>query len=169
MRKSRVVRLVMFTPRVMVIEFSKRLILCTFCWVQQNINPSLGKIFKCIWTVLFGPFRKYCSLCTSEQPFAKFQRLKLQDFGIPLFTQKCFCLPTISHEQLSPKPINHTIFRNNSVSSLCTLIYFPNCDKPFCCYQQKMQKIATSDIFKTITMGVNLITRQMTPFFLYIP
>ena len=30
-------------------------------------------------------------------------------------------------------------------------------------------KIVTSDIFKTITMRVNLTTRQMTPFFSYIP
>ena len=32
---------------------------------------------------------------------AKFQCLKIQDFGIPLFTQKFFYLPTISQEQLT--------------------------------------------------------------------
>ena len=43
-----VIRLVMFTPRVMVIKCQKWFILCTFCWIQQNISPNLGKIFKCI-------------------------------------------------------------------------------------------------------------------------
>ena len=107
-------------PELCSLKCQKWLILCTFCWIQQNISSSLGKMFKCICKVSFGPFRKYCGLCTSELPLAKFQRLKIQDFGIPLFTQKFFCLPTISHEQLSPKPINHTIFCNNSISSLCT-------------------------------------------------
>ena len=32
-------------------------------------------------------------LRTSELPLSKFQCLKMQDFGIPLFTQKFFCLP----------------------------------------------------------------------------
>ena len=120
-QKNGVIRLVMFTPRVMVIKMSKMTILCTFCWIQQNMSSSLGKIFRCICKVLFGPLKKYYELLTSEIPLAKFQRSKMQEFGIPLFTQKLFCLPTISHEQLSPKPINHTIFCNNSIlSSLCT-------------------------------------------------
>ena len=57
-------------------------------------------------------FRKYYGLCSSELPLGKFQRLKIQDFGIPLFTRQCFflCLFTISHEQLNPKPINYIIF-----------------------------------------------------------
>ena len=37
---------IMLTPRVMVIKMSKRLIFCIFCWRQQNINLSLGKLFK---------------------------------------------------------------------------------------------------------------------------
>ena len=103
----------------MVIEMSKMaLILRTFCWIQQNISSSLGKIFKCICKVLFGPFRKSYGLPTLELPLAKFQRLKMQDFGIPLFNQKFFCVLPIPHKQLSPKPINHTIFCNNSISSL---------------------------------------------------
>ena len=35
-----------------------------------------------------------------------------------------------------------------------------------CWHQQKIQKWATFDIFITITREVNMITRQMTPFFL---
>ena len=64
--KNGVIRLVMFTPRFMVIKMQKWLILCTFCWIQQNISLSFGKIFKCIWKVLFCFFRKYYGLCTSE-------------------------------------------------------------------------------------------------------
>ena len=119
--KNEIIRLVMFTPRVMVIKMSKMAFLCTFCWIQQKNSPSLGNIFKCIWKVLFGPFRKWYGLCTSELPLVKFQRLKLKDFGITLFTHKFFYLSTISHEQLSPKPINHTIFCNKPIiSSVCT-------------------------------------------------
>ena len=96
--------------------------------------------------------------------------LKIQDYGIPLFTQNFFCLPTISHEQLSPKFINHTIFRNNSIlSSLCTERNFTNCDKIFAVISRKDKKIDISDIFNTITMEVNMINRQLTPFFSCIP
>ena len=42
--------------------------------------------------VLFGPFRKYYELDSSEVPLAKFQRLKIQDFGIPLLTQQFFVI-----------------------------------------------------------------------------
>ena len=42
--------------------------------------------------VLFGPFRKYYELGSSEVPLAKFQRLKIQDFGIPLLTQQFFVI-----------------------------------------------------------------------------
>ena len=69
----------------------------TFSWIQQKI--SLGKIFKCLCKVLFGPFRKCYGLSTSEQPLAKFQCLKLEDFGIPLLTQKLFW--HLSHEYLT--------------------------------------------------------------------
>ena len=104
MRKMGVIHLVMFTPRVMFIKFQKWSILCTFCRIQQNISPSLGKIFKYICTVLIEPFIKYYRLCTSELSLAKFQLSKIQGFGITLLTLKFFFyLSTISHEQLSPK------------------------------------------------------------------
>ena len=35
-------------------------------------------------------FRKYYGLCSSELILGKFQRLKIQDFGIPLLTRQCF-------------------------------------------------------------------------------
>ena len=37
----------------------------------------------------------------------------------------------------------------------------------FCCHQQKIQKRAIFDILMTITLEVNMITRQMTPCFIY--
>ena len=71
-------------PDLWSLKCQKWLILCTFCWIRQKINPNLGKIFKCICKVLFGSFRKYYGLCTSELPFSKISTFK--DFGIPLLT-----------------------------------------------------------------------------------
>ena len=76
-----------------------------------------------IYKVLFGTFRKYYGLCASDRvPLAKFQRLEIQDFGIPLLTQKYFWyLSTISHEQLIPESINNTIcYKNSMISAMCT-------------------------------------------------
>ena len=105
-------------PELWSLKCQKWLILCTLHCIQQNIRSSSGKILKCICKVLFGPFRKYYGLRTSELPLIKLQLLEMQDFGIPLFTQKFLCLPAISHEQISPKPINRTIFCNNSTQYL---------------------------------------------------
>ena len=120
--KNRVIHLLMLNPRIMVIKCHKWLILCTFCWIQQNISPSLGKIFKCMWKALFDPYRNCYGSFSSELQLAKYQCLKIQDSGILLLTHQFFWyLSTISHEQLSPKPINHTIFCKNSIiSSMCT-------------------------------------------------
>ena len=92
--KNGVIRLAMFTPSVMVIKTSKM----AGHFLLDTATARNQKIFKCIYKVLFGPFRKYYGLCTSGQPLAKFQRLKLEDFGIPLLTQKFFYL---SHEYLT--------------------------------------------------------------------
>ena len=108
-------------PELWSLKSQKWIILCTFSWIKQNISPSLGKIFKCILKVLFCPFRKHYRLCSSELPLAKFQRLKIQDFGITGYQHFFKYLFTISHKQLSPKPINHTILCKNSIiSSMCT-------------------------------------------------
>ena len=158
-------------PELWSLKCQKWLILCTLHCIQQNIRSSSGKILKCICKVLFGPFRKYYGLRTSELPLIKLQLLEMQDFGIPLFTQKFLCLPAISHEQISPKPINRTIFCNNSTQYLLFVLkmYFPNCDKLFAVISSIYKKIVTFDILKTIGMRVNMIARQMTPFFSYTP
>ena len=78
--------------------------------------------------VLVGPFTKYYGLLSSNLRLANCQHLKIQDFACPLLNQHFFnfffiliFLPTISHEQLRPRPIKHTIFCKNSMrSSTCT-------------------------------------------------
>ena len=88
MRKMGVIRLVMFSPRIKIIKMSK---MAHFMYLLLNTAKiSLDKIFKCIWKVLFSSFRKYYGLCSSELPSAKFQHLKIQDFGISLLTRQCF-------------------------------------------------------------------------------
>ena len=46
--KNGVIRLVIFTPRVMVIKISKMADFMHFLLDTANVCPSLGKIFKCI-------------------------------------------------------------------------------------------------------------------------
>ena len=115
MRKIGVILLVMITPRIMVIKMSKMAHFMYFLLdTAKKISPSLGKIFTCIYKVLFCTFRKYYGLCTSDELLlVKFQRLEIQDFSIPLLTQTSFWyLSTISHEQLIPKPIDNKNIRS---------------------------------------------------------
>ena len=88
--KNDAICLVMFTSKVMVIRMSKMAHLMYFLLNTEKNRPSLGKIFKCIWKVLFGPFTKYYGLWSSVLPLANCQHLKIQDFTSPLFTQHFF-------------------------------------------------------------------------------
>ena len=125
-----VIRLVMFTSKVTVIKISKMAHWMYFQLNPENNRPSLGKIFKCTWNVLVGPFTKYYGLWSSDLPSPNCQHLKIQGFTGRLLNQHFhfllfiyffIFLPTISHEQLRPKPIKHTIFCKNSMrSSTCT-------------------------------------------------
>ena len=116
--ENRVIHLVMFTPRVMVIKMPQIAYFMYFLWIQQKVRSSFGKISKCFYKALFGPFRKYYGLRSSELPLAKFRRLKMQDFSIPLLTQQFFW-----YSQLSPKPTKQIIFCKNLImSSMCTFI-----------------------------------------------
>ena len=125
--KNDVIYLVIFTSKVMVITMSNMAHLMYFLLITGKNWPSLGKVFKCIWKVLFGPFTKYYGLWSSDLPLANCQHLKIQDFTSPLLNQHFFklffliFLPTISHKQLRSKPIKDTIFCKNSMrSSTCT-------------------------------------------------
>ena len=85
--KNDVICLVMFISNVMIIRMSKMAHLMYFLLNTEKNRPSLGKIFKCIWKVLFGPFTKYYGLWSSVLPLANCQHLKIQDFTSPLLTQ----------------------------------------------------------------------------------
>ena len=90
--KNDVICLVMFTSKVMVIRMSKMAHLMYFLLNTEKNRPSLGKIFKCIWKVLFDPFTKYYGLWSSDLPLANCQHLKIQDFTSPLLNQDFFYL-----------------------------------------------------------------------------
>ena len=57
---------------------------------ERKNRPSLGKIFKCIWKVLFGVFTKYYGLWSSGLPLANCQHFKIQVFTSPLLTHHFF-------------------------------------------------------------------------------
>ena len=121
--KNQVVCLViMFTPGIMVIKCQKWLIICIFCWWQQKASHSLGRIFRCIWKILFSSFRKCCGLLDSELPLTGCKSLKIQDFGIFLLTQQFFDVFSLDiFQTVTPKPINHSVFWKSSVRSFrCT-------------------------------------------------
>ena len=123
--KMDVIRLVMFTSKVMVIRMSKMAHLMYFL---LNTEKKTYPVWARYLNVLVGPFTKYYGLWSSDLPLANCQHLKIQDFTSPLLNQHFFFiylflifLPIISHEELRPKPIKHTIFCKNSMrSSTCT-------------------------------------------------
>ena len=88
--KNDVIRLVMLTSKVMIIRMSKMAFLMYFLLNTEKNRPSLGKIFKCMWKFLLGPFTKYYGLRSSDLLLANCQHLKIQDFTSPLLTQHCF-------------------------------------------------------------------------------
>ena len=90
MRKMGAIRLVMFTPRVMVIKMSQMTNFLYFWLRTTKISPSLGKILKRIWKLLFSSIRKCYGLLGSGLILAKCQQLKIQDFGILLLTEHFF-------------------------------------------------------------------------------
>ena len=65
-------------------------IFCIFSWWQQKVN-----ILKCIWKILFSPFRIFYGLLRSELPLARCQPLRIQRFGIFLLTQLFFYISII--------------------------------------------------------------------------
>ena len=111
-------------PAFWSLKYQNWLIFCIFCWLQQKISTSLGKIFRCIWKVLFSSFRKCYGLLGSELPLARCQHLKIQCFGILLLSQHFFfdiSSHNISQTVKSKAPINHIIFCKNSIRySRCT-------------------------------------------------
>ena len=94
---------------------------------------------------------------------SKMSTLKKTEFWYSFVDSAFFIfLPTIPQERLSSKLINHKIFCKSSIRSFMCIL--SKLWQFFCCYQQKKNN-PFFNILKTITLGVNMITRQMTPFF----
>ena len=93
---------------------------------------------------------------------------KMTHFLYCLLITVFFCWLSSFFKYLYPqkgKHINPTIFWKTSIRSFrCTYI-LAKLWLIFCCYQQKIQKWIIFDISMTITLRVNMITRQMTPLF----
>ena len=75
-------------------------IFCIFSWWQQKVN-----ILKCIWKILFSPFRIFYGLLRFELPLARCQLLRIQRFGIFLLTQLFFYISIIGFSR-TVTPIN---------------------------------------------------------------
>ena len=78
----------MLLPELWPLKYQKWITFCIFCWLQLKISPTLDKILKCIWKVLFSSFRKYYELLGSGMLLARHQHWKIQEFGILLLTQQ---------------------------------------------------------------------------------
>ena len=86
-----------------------------FVFFADESSHSFGKIFKCIWKILLNPFRKCYGLLGSELPLARFQSLKIQDFGIFYWLNSYFDIHTLNISRtVTQKSNNHTIFWKNS-------------------------------------------------------
>ena len=150
------------------LKCQKRLIICIFCWWQQKNSHSLDKLFKCTRKILFSSSKKFYALLGFELPISIISSLENTRFWIFCWLSSFYDTSTLNILRTeTPKPINHTIFmkelnkifqRHSNVLPTLWLI--------FCCHQQKIQKMSLFDILVTITPGVNMITRQLIPFFL---
>ena len=146
------------------LKCQKWLIFCIFYWFQQIISHNLEKIFSCIWKILFSSFRKCYGLLDSELPLGRYQPLKVQSFITFLLTRQFFDISILNNlRTLTPKPI-HFLKELKKIFQV-HLNVLPTLRLMFCCHQQKNTKNeAYFDILMTITMGVNMITRKITPF-----
>ena len=120
-----------------------------FCWWQQKINHSLGKIFQRIWKILFHFFRKCYGLLVSQLPLARYRLLKIEHFGMLCRLRRFFYISTLnilltaSISQYHPQYLtNHIIFWKNSMRFSKHLNLFPKLWLIFCCHQQKIQKMS---------------------------
>ena len=119
----------------------------------------MGKIFKCIWKVLFDPFTKYYRLWSSVLPLANCQHLKIHDFTSPLLTQHFFFFLLIYlFWYFYPQ-----FLTNNYVQSLLNM--------PFSARTRWDLPRVHKDIAQTVTNflllsgEVKMITRQITSSF----
>ena len=110
--------------------------------------------------------RLWLSICKMSKP------LKTQDFSVVVVFAFFCWLSSFLYFYLNIsrtttlKPINRAIFWKNSKRfSTNAEINCSNCDWNFAVISRKYKKWAIFDILMAITLGVNMTTRQMTPFF----
>ena len=128
----------------------------------------MDKLLKCTRKTLFSSFKKFYASLGFQLPISIISSLKNTRFWIFCWLSSFYDIYTLNISRTeTPKPINHIIFmkelnkifqRHSNVLPTLWLI--------FCCHQQKVQKMSLFDILVTITPGVNMITRQLIPFFL---
>ena len=158
-------------PELWSVKCQKWLILCTFCWIQQKISPSLGKIFKCIWKDLLGPFRKLFWSMYFSANISKTSTFKSTGFWylfVHFFVwyQKSFWyLSTISHKQLSQRLLTIPFSAITQKDLPCILKHIAQTATNFLQLSAENTKLAILYILKAITMGVKIKARQMTTFF----
>ena len=134
----------------------------------EKNRPSLGKIFKCIWKVLFGPFTKYYGLWSSDLT-ANCQNLKIQDFTSPLLTQQFIYFFLLFYYYFFFRYFYSQYLRNSYVQSLLNILFsartrwdLPRVRKDtaktvtrrnFRCYQEKINEISHFRHFKSHNSG----------------
>ena len=160
--KNDAICLVMFTSKVMVIRMSKMAHLMYFLLNTEKNRPSLGKIFKCIWKVLFGPFTKYYGLWSSVLPLANCLYLKIQDFTSPLLTQHFFLFLIYLFWYFYPQ-----FLTKSYVQSLLNIPFSARSRWDLPPVRKYIAQTVTNFLLLSgeKTLEVNMITRQITPFF----
>ena len=140
---------------------------------MTSARISLHCILKWVWKMLFSFFRKCYGLLGYDLAFARCQnpwkhRISVLLLFLLFFIDSAvfYISTSISHEPRLLKPINRAIFWKNSKRfSTNAEINCSNCDWNFAVISRKYKKWAIFDILMAITLGVNMTTRQMTPFF----
>ena len=156
----------MLLPELWPLKYQKWITFCIFCWLQLKISPTLDKILKCIWKVLFSSFRKCYELLGSGMLLARHQHWKIQKFGILLLTQQ-FVFDVSTHN-ISGKvkskaywPYHFFLFLFHTISlqELINQIFpvhlniLPKLWLIFCCYQEKIWKMRHFWHFKDHNSG----------------
>ena len=119
-----------------------------------------------MWKILFSSFRKCYGLFGSELPLARYQPLKIQMF--------CWVSNFLY--------IYSQYFTKGNSKAYWTYHFLKELNKIFqvhlnillklwlifCCYHQKIQERAIFDTLIAVTLGVNMIARQITPLISFI-
>ena len=131
-KNGTIYQFILFNPELWSLKFkngSYSVLLMTAIWVDGSHN--LGKLFRCIWNVLFNFYRKCYGLLGSKLPFARCQQLKIQEF-----VNFCWLTDSSTNGKTIPFPKELNKISQAHLNMLLKLWLI------FCCHQQKMQKIS---------------------------